>query len=246
MSMMFGFSKKMVDDFIHTGIMPKSKFCIPKQWHYLLGAPFEISERCCYHLKKAPVKKYSAETGNKMIVGTMAEESLLRKQIWMQQGCNAFDAAEPKSTPISFWTHQYILQYLKLTQIPYCSLYGDILALPNGKLKFSGYQRTGCAGCLYGCQYEQTPNRLQKLKIQVDECCDTYLDMDGWKKGFAVVNGINIGRYWEIGPQHKLFVPKDFLKQGENEIIIFDEECGRTELKFSDEPDFTGGADGQK
>lgn len=165
MKCMFGFSKKMVDDFIHTGIMPKSKFCIPKQWHYLLGAPFEISDRCCYHLKKAPVKKYSAETGNKMIVGTMAEESLLRKQIWMQQGCNAFDAAEPKSTPISFWTHQDILQYLKLTQIPYCSLYGDILALPNGKLKFSGYQRTGCAGCLYGCQYEQTPNRLQKLKI---------------------------------------------------------------------------------
>ena len=85
-----------------------------------------------------------------------------------------------------------------------------------------------------------------RFELQVDECCDTYLDMCGWKKGFVVINGVNIGRYWEIGPQHKLFVPKEFLKQGKNEVVIFDEECGRTELKFSDKPDFTGGADRQK
>lgn len=161
---MFGFSKKMLEEFRDTGIFPKSKFCIPRQWHYLIEAPFEISDRCCYHLKKAPSKKYSIESGNKMIVGTMAEESLLRKQIWLQQGCNAFNATEPKSTPLSFWTEQDILQYLKLTGIPYCSLYGDILTMPDDTLRFSGYQRTGCAGCLYGCQFEAEPNRIQKLK----------------------------------------------------------------------------------
>lgn len=162
---MFGFSKKRVDEFIKSGTFTKSKFCIPPSWHYMLEAPFKISDRCCYHLKKAPAHKYCRETGKKMIVGTMAEESLLRKQIWLKQGCNAFDASEPKSTPLSFWTSQDILQYLKLTKIPYCSLYGDIVELPDGKSKFSGYQRTGCAGCLYGCQFEKEPNRLQKLKV---------------------------------------------------------------------------------
>jgi len=162
---MFGFSKKTADRFLQTGIMPKSKFCIPKQWHYLIKAPFKINDRCCYHLKKAPVNKYSRETGNKLIIGTMAEESLLRRQIWLKQGCNAFDATEPKSTPLSFWTTQDILQYLKLTKIPYCSLYGDIITMPDGKLKFSGYQRTGCAGCLYGCHFDEEPNRIQMLNI---------------------------------------------------------------------------------
>lgn len=161
---MLGFSKKRVAEFIYSGMFPKSKFCIPPNGHYMLEAPFEISDRCCYHLKKAPAYKYCRKTGKKMIVGTMAEESLLRKQIWLKQGCNAFNASEPKSTPLSFWTSQDILQYLKLTDIPYCSLYGEIITLPNGNLGFSGYQRTGCAGCLYGCQLEKEPNRLQKLK----------------------------------------------------------------------------------
>lgn len=100
-----------------------------------------------------------------MIVGTLAEESQIRRQAWLKQGCNAFNAAEPKSTPLSFWTAQDILQYLNLTKIPYCSLYGDIITTSDGQLKFSGYQRTGCVGCLYGCHYDEEPNRLQMLKI---------------------------------------------------------------------------------
>ena len=161
---MLGLSKERVEKFRETGVLPKSKFAIPSEWHSLIEAPFEISDRCCYHLKKAPVKKYCNETGRRMIIGTLAEESMLRKQIWLKQGCNAFDASEPKSTPLSFWTAQDILRYLKLTNIPYCPLYGDIIKGEDDKLKFTGYQRTGCAGCLYGCHLEETPNRMQKLK----------------------------------------------------------------------------------
>lgn len=161
---MLGLSKERVGKFRETGVLPKSKFAIPSEWYSLIDAPFEISDRCCYHLKKAPVKKYCNETGRKMIIGTLAEESILRKQIWLKQGYNAFDASEPKSTPLSFWTTQDILQYLKLTNIPYCSLYGNIIEGEDDKLKFTGYQRTGCAGCLYGCHLEKTPNRIEKLK----------------------------------------------------------------------------------
>jgi beta-galactosidase GanA len=46
--------------------------------------------------------------------------------------------------------------------------------------------------------------------------------MSQWKKGVVWVNGRNLGRYWEIGPQKRLFLPAPFLKKGKNEIIIFD------------------------
>lgn len=51
---------------------------------------------------------------------------------------------------------------------------------------------------------------------------DTYLDMSGWKKGVVWVNGHNLGRYWEIGPQKRLFCPAPFLTAGTNEIVVFD------------------------
>jgi beta-galactosidase GanA len=51
---------------------------------------------------------------------------------------------------------------------------------------------------------------------------DTYFDVSNYKKGIIWVNGHNLGRYWEIGPQKRLFCPKTFLRQGMNEIIIFD------------------------
>jgi beta-galactosidase len=51
---------------------------------------------------------------------------------------------------------------------------------------------------------------------------DTYIDMKGWKKGVVWVNGHNLGRFWEEGPQERLFVPGVWLHTGMNEIIIFD------------------------
>lgn len=115
-------------------------------------------------LKKAPVKKYLKDTGCVNIVGTLAEESKLREYVWRKNGCNAFNSATPKSTPLSFWTSQDIMRYLQITKIPYCSIYGEIKE-ENGVLRFTGCQRTGCTGCLFGCQNDGEPNRLQKLKI---------------------------------------------------------------------------------
>jgi beta-galactosidase len=51
---------------------------------------------------------------------------------------------------------------------------------------------------------------------------DTYFDVSNYKKGIVWVNGHNLGRYWDIGPQKKLYCPALFLRQGLNEIIIFD------------------------
>ena len=53
-----------------------------------------------------------------------------------------------------------------------------------------------------------------------------------------MINGFNIGRYWEIGPQQTLYVPADLLKKGENEIIIFESDKlkGEPVVKFTDTP----------
>ena len=42
----------------------------------------------------------------------MAEESRLRTQEWLKNGCNGFDMKEPKSMPMSFWTEQDIYIYI--------------------------------------------------------------------------------------------------------------------------------------
>ncbi len=53
---------------------------------------------------------------------------------------------------------------------------------------------------------------------------DTFLDLDGFGKGVAFINGFNLGRFWEIGPQKRLYIPAHLFKKGKNTIIIFETE----------------------
>ena len=61
-----------------------------------------------------------------------------------------------------------------------------------------------------------------RATVKVDEPGDCFLDMRPWGKGFVWVNGHNLGRYWNIGPQQTMYVPGPWLKSGENEIVILD------------------------
>jgi len=58
--------------------------------------------------------------------------------------------------------------------------------------------------------------------FHIAEACDTFLKLDGWKKGVAYINGFNLGRYWEIGPQRTLYIPAPLLREGENELVLFE------------------------
>lgn len=66
------------------------------KYAYLLDAPFKISHQCCDAMKKRPAHKYEKETGRMAIIGTMTEESFIRKQKWLQYGCNAFESKKTK------------------------------------------------------------------------------------------------------------------------------------------------------
>jgi beta-galactosidase len=51
---------------------------------------------------------------------------------------------------------------------------------------------------------------------------DTYLELSNWNKGVVWVNGHNLGRYWNKGPQQRLYLPGAYQLLGRNEILIFD------------------------
>jgi beta-galactosidase len=62
--------------------------------------------------------------------------------------------------------------------------------------------------------------------------------MEGWTKGVVFINGFNLGRYWNIGPQKTMYVPGPLLKQGDNEIVIFElHSTSDTAVTFVDLPE---------
>ena len=134
------------------------------KWTWLKESDIPISHKCCVVMKKKPAKKYEKESKNKPIIATMACESILRKTNWLRNGCNSFDGNRPMSQPMSFWTEQDVLRYLKECNIPYASVYGEIKQDENGKYYTTGCDRTGCVYCGFGCYLEKEPNRFQRLK----------------------------------------------------------------------------------
>ena len=77
----------------------RSTFRISEQWHYLMNAPFKISDECCNEMKKKPMKRYAHETGRVPIIGTMAEESKLRTQHWLQRAATPTMPSGPLPSP---------------------------------------------------------------------------------------------------------------------------------------------------
>lgn len=82
---------------------------------------------------------------------------------------------------------------------------------------------------------------LYKGTFNLTETGDTFLDMEDWGKGIVFINGKNIGRYWHVGPQQTLYVPGVWLKKGQNEIVIFEQQHDKhhTEVRTTKVPVLT-------
>lgn len=63
---------------------------------------------------------------------------------------------------------------------------------------------------------------VYKASFNLKKTGDTFLNFETFGKGLVYVNGKGLGRIWDIGPQQTIFVPGCWLKQGLNEIIVFD------------------------
>ena len=107
----------------------------------------------------------------------------------------------------------------------------DIFALPLDEDQLARIR--------FGSAEDNVPEEpcFYRFELDVDEPADTFVDMKGWGKGCVFVNGFNLGRFWEIGPQETLYLPGPLLKKGKNDIIVFETE-GRMpgSLTFTDTP----------
>ncbi len=78
---------------------------------------------------------------------------------------------------------------------------------------------------------------IYKGSFKLKKVHDTFLDMREWGKGIVFVNGHNLGRYWEIGPQQTLYLPAPWLKKGKNTIVIFEQlKNGKDQISAIDHP----------
>lgn len=82
----------------------------------------------------------------------------------------------------------------------------------------------------FEADYREGRPAFYEFCFEVDEPGDTYLETEGFGKGCAFLNGFNLGRFWKIGPQKRLYIPAPLLRKGTNTIILFE-----TEGKAADE-----------
>ena len=155
----------------------KSIFNKEKYLPLARDVPVPISHLCCFKMKKSPMQIYQRAHKVVPFLGTLAEESRIRQQAWIRNGCNAFDSKKPQSTPIAFWTEQDILQYIVEYGLDIAPVYGDIVSVDKDgneypascslcggcKLKCSGADRTGCVYCGFGFHNEKGETRFQRL-----------------------------------------------------------------------------------
>lgn len=170
------------------------------RYKFAATSPFKFSDKCCYVFKKKPLNHFAKVNGKVPITGQMAEEGRRRKENWLKHGCNMFDAKQPISNPMSFWTNQDVLQYIRLHDIQIASVYGEVVVedkeqfegqmsiadfgLPEriDVLKTTGCQRTGCIFCGYGCHREPPgEGRFERLKVTHPKIYD-YI-MRPWEDG---------------------------------------------------------------
>lgn len=168
----------------------------------------EISSECCNKLKKEPIRRI--KYNGVQMTGEMAEESELRKQRYLDTGCNG--AILPNGTgvskPLGAMTHQALLYGIKYFNVPISSDYGTIVE-ENGCFKCSGEQRTGCTLCGFGIMYDwERFIRLQQLEPAKIKYAFT-------PKSEGGLGYLEVCQYLNKHCKCKIKIPKIHRKEGE-------------------------------
>ena len=140
----------------------------------------------------------------------------------------------------------------------------DILVENTGRINFGPHLSDGRAGIVGSVQWNgrgldawkmyslpmDSPDGIKNWRkgdvagpafhrgtFKLDKVTDTYLDTSTLTKGFVWLNGHNLGRTWNIGPQKSIFVPAPWLREGTNEVVVFDyADLPNTSLRGLSEP----------
>ena len=103
-------------------------------------------------------------------------------------------------------------------------VYLDGKALENWRIALSPLSEESVANAKASDGRDGFSGGHFRAVVRLDKTADTFIDMSKWEKGTVYVNGRNIGRYWNVGPQLSLYCPAPFLKNGENQIDIVELE----------------------
>lgn len=178
---------------------------LPKRWLELFGGyenenegtnykvpPFKVSSKCCEIMKERPCDIWAKENNSKPFLGLMASEGGRRQEALEEHGCNYFGKTTIRSAPFAPFLRNDLLQLALDLDVPVPEIYGRIERDPNGNLRTTGAQRTGCEMCGFGVHMEKRPHRFDKLYDRnpkawdywMNKCCT---DKDGNKYGWGLV-----------------------------------------------------------
>ena len=195
------------------------RFKLPDKWVELFGglyghfrpdlnckcATFKVSDQCCYWLKEEPVRRYQEEHDIWPFLGLMQSEGGRRQYSLRMHGCNYVGKDTARSCPFNYFYRQDLLQLALDLHVHVPGIYGEIVREPDGTLRTTKAQRTGCSMCGYGIHLDGRPHHFDLLREQNPEewsfwmyrCCTD--PETGEKYGWGrVLDYIGVG--WENDP----------------------------------------------
>lgn len=129
------------------------------------GIPnFKVSSRCCYYLKEKPCNDWAKMHNSATFLGLMASEGGRRAKSLMINGCNYWGKGTIRSAPFAIFSRQDLLQLALDLNVPVPEIYGEIVRDPDGTLRTTKAQRTGCSMCGFGIHMEKRPHRFDLLR----------------------------------------------------------------------------------
>lgn len=159
------------------GNQTHSRMKMPQKWLELFGGyeneregthygkpDFKVSAKCCYYLKERPCDIWAKEHNSVPFLGLMASEGGRREKSLKLHGCTYFGASTIRCAPFAIFNRQDILQLALDLRVPVPDIYGEIVRDPDGMLRTTGAQRTGCSMCGFGIHMEKRPHRFDRLR----------------------------------------------------------------------------------
>lgn len=167
-------------------------------------APFKVSNKCCYYLKEKPCDDFARANGSYPYLGLMASEGGRRQKALMINGCNYYGKNTKRSAPFAIFHRQDLLQLALDLDVLVPEIYGEIVRDPDGTLRTTKAQRTGCEMCGFGIHLEKRPHRFDRLREDNEKAWRYWMygcvtDETGNKYGWGkVLDYIGVG--WETPP----------------------------------------------
>lgn len=168
-------------------------------------APFKVSADCCLWMKEKPADAWAKEHNSWPFLGLMQSEGGQRELGLVKNGCNYVGKNTARSCPLNYFTRQDLLQLALDLEVPVPKIYGEIVRNPDGTLRTTRAQRTGCSMCGFGIHIEKRPHRFDRLRednpkeweFWMYRCCTD--SVTGEKYGWGrVLDYIGVG--WENYP----------------------------------------------